>query len=192
MSERPNATNRSAVVPKPQREDTAKATSNGPAVAHKSVSKRSVSATPIPVAQPKATGGYRARRVHRMVLRVDPWSVLKLSLIFLFCFWLMVMIAVTLMWGAAVSSGTVTNVEDFIATLLSFEEFKLNGDQILRFFGLLGLITVFMGTAISAIMAVLFNLVASLIGGVRFTVIEEESMRRIVRDSTESKVSQPK
>jgi Transmembrane domain of unknown function (DUF3566) len=125
-------------------------------------------------------GGLRARRVHRIIRRVDPWSVLKLSLLFYFCVWAMVVVSGVLIWGVAVSSGTVENIEGFIERLLSFEEFTFNADQIFRLFAMGGLIMVFLATAITAILAVLFNLISDLIGGIRVTVIEEESTRRIV------------
>jgi hypothetical protein len=125
-------------------------------------------------------GGLRARRVHRVIRRVDPWSVLKLSLLFYFCVWAMVVVSGVLIWGLAVSSGTIENVEGFIERLLSFEEFTFNADQIFRLFAMGGLIMVFLGTAITAILAVLFNLISDLVGGIRVTVIEEESTRRIV------------
>jgi Transmembrane domain of unknown function (DUF3566) len=125
-------------------------------------------------------GGLRARRVHRIIRRVDPWSVLKLSLLFYFCVWAMVVVSGVLIWGVAVSSGTVENIEGFIERLLSFEEFTFNADQIFRLFAMGGLIMVFLATAITAILAVLFNLISDLIGGIRITVIEEESTRRIV------------
>lgn len=127
-------------------------------------------------------GPLRARQVHRIVRRVDPWSMLKLSLVFYFCVWLMVMISGVLIWGVAVGSGTVEGVEGFIARLLAFEEFRFNADQIFRLFAMGGLILVFLATAVSAILAVLFNLISDLIGGIRVTVIEEETTRRIVRE----------
>lgn len=126
-------------------------------------------------------GPLRARQVHRIIRRVDPWSVLKLSLVFYFCVWLMVVISGVLIWGVAVGSGTVESLEDFIARLLAFETFRFNADQIFRLFAMGGLIMVFLGTAVSAILAVLFNLISDLIGGIRITVIEEETTRRIVR-----------
>jgi hypothetical protein len=127
-------------------------------------------------------GGLRARRVHRIVRRVDPWSVLKLSLIFYFCVWLMVVVSGVLIWGVAVGSGTVEGLEGFIERLLGFEEFQFNADQIFRLFAMGGLILVFLATAVTAILTVLFNLISDLIGGIRFTVIEEESTRRIVSE----------
>lgn len=125
-------------------------------------------------------GRLRARKVQRIVRRVDPWSVLKLSLIFYFCVWVMVIIAAVLMWGVAVGSGTVGSLEGFIAEFLAFEEFHFNGDQLFQIFALGGLIGVFVATAVTAVMAVIFNLIADLTGGVRFTVVEEESARRLV------------
>ena len=132
---------------------------------------------------PRRGGALRARQVHRIIRRVDPWSVLKLSLVFYFCVWLMVVISGVLIWGLAVGSGSVESLEDFIAKLLAFEEFHFNADQIFRLFAVGGLIMVFLATAVSAILAVLFNLISDLIGGVRVTVIEEETTRRIVRRS---------
>jgi hypothetical protein len=125
-------------------------------------------------------GRLRARKVQRIVRRVDPWSVLKVSLIFYFCVWLMVMVAAVLIWGAAVGSGTVSSLESFIAEFLAFEEFSFNGDQLFQIFALGGLIGVFVTTAATAVLAVLFNLIADLTGGIRFTVIEEESARRLI------------
>lgn len=125
-------------------------------------------------------GQIRARKVHRIVRRVDPWSVLKLSLIFYLCVWVMVIIAVVLLWGVAVGSGAVASVENFIAEFLAFEEFSFNGDQLFQIFALGGLIGVFVATAVTAILSVLFNLIADLTGGIRFTVVEEESARRLL------------
>lgn len=125
-------------------------------------------------------GQLRARKVQRIVRRVDPWSVLKVSLLFYFCVWVMAMVSLVLVWGVAMSSGTVGSLESFIAEFLAFEEFSFNGDQLFQIFALGGLIAVFVATATTAVLAVLFNLIADLTGGIRFTVIEEESTRRLV------------
>ncbi|MDZ7677630.1 MAG: DUF3566 domain-containing protein [Acidimicrobiales bacterium] len=125
-------------------------------------------------------GQVRARKVHRIVRRIDPWSVLKVSLLFYLCVWVMAMVAVVLLWGVAVGSGTVASLESFIAEFLAFEEFRFNGDQLFQIFALGGLIGAFVTTAVTAILAVVFNLIADLTGGIRFTVVEEESARRVL------------
>lgn len=127
-------------------------------------------------------GPIRARRVHRIIRRIDPWSVLKLSLLFYFCVWIISMIALVLLWGVAVSSGTVESLENALAEILAFEELRFNGDQLFQLVALGGLIGVFVATAISAVLAVLFNLLANLTGGIRTTVIEEETARRVLRN----------
>jgi hypothetical protein len=125
-------------------------------------------------------GQLRARKVQRIVRRVDPWSVLKLSLVFYFCVWVMVIVAVVLLWGVAVGSGSVASIENFIAEFLAFEEFHFNGDQLFQIFALGGLIGVFVATAVTAVLSVLFNLIADLTGGIRLTVVQEETARRIL------------
>ena len=129
----------------------------------------------------RTRGPIRARKVHRIVRRVDPWSILKLCLLFYLCVWVMSMVAVVLLWGVAVGSGTIGSLENFIAEFLAFEEFRFNGDQLFQVVALGGLIGVFVATAVSAVLAVVFNLIADLTGGIRFTVVEEESARRILR-----------
>ena len=177
----------------PEAAPTAPTTGAAPARTGQSTKAESVAgdsgaASPLTASLQRLTrsrGQIRARKVHRIVRRVDPWSVLKLSLIFYLCVWVMVIVAVVLMWGVAVGSGAVASVENFIAEFLAFEQFSFNGDQLFQIFALGGLIGVFVATAVTAVLAVLFNLIADLTGGVRFTVIEEESARRVLpRDSS--------
>ncbi len=119
----------------------------------------------------------RARRVRRLVRHVEPWSVLKMSLIFYFCLWVILLTAGVILWNFAVTSGTVENLENFIEELFALETFSLNADQIFRVSALGGLVMVVAGSGFTVLMAVLFNLISDLIGGVRITVVEEETAR---------------
>ena len=119
----------------------------------------------------------QARRVRRIVRHVEPWSVLKISLIFYACLWVILMVAGVLLWSLAVSSGTVENVESFVRDLFALDEFEFNADQIFRGFAFGGLVLIIAGTAFSVLLCVLFNLISDLTGGLRVTVIEEESAR---------------
>ena len=58
----------------------------------------------------RTAGRLRARRVRRLVRHVEPWSVLKVALIFSFCLWVILLVAGVMLWSLAVSSGTVDNV----------------------------------------------------------------------------------
>ena len=119
----------------------------------------------------------RARRVRRLVRHVEPWSVLKVSLILYFCAWaIMLFVGVTL-WNLAVNSGLVGDVEGFVVELFALESFKINADQIFRIAAVGGLVLVLAASGLTVLGAVLFNLISDVTGGVRLTVVEEETAR---------------
>ena len=125
----------------------------------------------------RAAGRLRARKVRRLVRHVEPWSVLKVSLIFYFCLWVILLVAGVILWSFAVTSGTVDNVENFIEELFALESFEFNADEIFRAAAIGGLVLVVAGSGFTVLMAVLFNLISDVTGGVRFTVVEEETAR---------------
>ena len=124
-------------------------------------------------------GRLRARKVHRVVRHVDPWSVLRLSLLFYFCLFVVVMVAGTLLYNLAGAAGTISSIESFIKDIGAFKTFSFKGGTIFRASLLAGLILVIAGTAFNVLITVLFNLISDLVGGVRITVIEEETARPI-------------
>ena len=137
---------------------------------------------PRPVARPtwrdkRTAGRLRARKVRRLVRHVEPWSVLKVALIFYFCLWVILLIAGVMLWSLAVSSGTVDNVETFVTELFALESFTFNADQIFRASAIGGLVLVVAGAGFTVLVAVLFNLISDVTGGIRFTVVEEETAR---------------
>jgi hypothetical protein len=62
----------------------------------------------------------RGRRVRRTVRQIDPWSVLKLSLLFHAALFLIVCVASALLWSGARASGSLDNVESFITSVGGF------------------------------------------------------------------------
>ena len=127
---------------------------------------------------PWSRGGYRVRRVRRLIRHIEPWSVLKVGLIFYLCVWGLLVIAVRTLWRTAESGGTIERVESFIEDLFALESFEFDTGQIFRIFTLGGLVLVVGGTALTVILVVLFNLISDLTGGVRFTMVEEETAVR--------------
>ncbi len=125
-------------------------------------------------------GRMRARKVRRVVRHIDPWSVLKLSLIFYFCLFLIVMVAGVILWNIATHAGTIDDIQNLFKDLGLFETFSFEGGKIFRAASLAGLILVITGTGLNVLMAVLFNLISDLVGGVRITVIEEDTARPVV------------
>ncbi len=117
--------------------------------------------------------------MQRIVRRVDAWSVLKISFVFFIVMYLVLLVAGVLLWAFAVGTGTIDNVENFIEQLFALDSFSFVGAQILRASVIGGALLVVAGTFTTTVLAVLFNLISDLVGGVRFTVVEEQVLRPV-------------
>ena len=129
-------------------------------------------------APPRRGAQVEARQVQRLVTRVDPWSMLKVSLFFALSLWLILVVAGIVLWRVAVATGTIGKFENFLAQILAEQSFVIDGMQIFRASLIGGLVLVVTGAVFSVVFTVLFNLIAGLAGGVRFSVVELETARR--------------
>lgn len=120
-----------------------------------------------------------ARRVRRVVRHIEPWSVLKISLLFYLCLWLIFVLAGVLLWSFAESSGTLESIEELVESLFALDEEKefWSGGTIFRAYAIGTLALSIAGVTFNVLLCVLYNLISDLTGGVRLTVIEEESAR---------------
>jgi hypothetical protein len=134
-----------------------------------------LSGVPETPAEPAATPP--ARTSHVVVRRVDPWSVLKLSLLFYLCVCLVLLVAGVVLWGGASAAGVVENVESFFQDA-GFDGFRFSAGVMLRAFAIGGLILVVAGTVANMLLATLFNLMSDVVGGIRVTLGEDLRPRR--------------
>ncbi len=115
-----------------------------------------------------------ARRMEQAIVRVDPRSVLNLSLGFL---WRMVVIGVglgLLFWVGAYVTGTASSIDNFIQELSGYPSLSVLGFQGLLVALVLGLCFVFGGALVAVLVVVVFNLASDLGGGIKMTVTETE------------------
>lgn len=131
-------------------------------------------ASPGPALSQEAVRPTRGRRVRRVIRRVDAWSVLKFSVAFYLCLFMVLMVAGVILWNLARSAGLVDNIENFIGELFALKRFHFVPGQILRGSALGGLILVVLGTGANVLMAVLYNLISDVFGGIEVAVLEEE------------------
>jgi hypothetical protein len=132
-------------------------------------------------------GRLRARKVKRIVRHIDPWSVLKLSLLFYACLFVVFMVAGTLLWNLAGAAGTISSIESFIKDIGAFKTFSFSGGTIFRATFLAGMILVIAGSGLNVLLTVLFNLISDLVGGIRVSVIEEETARPMASEPKRGK-----
>lgn len=123
----------------------------------------------------------KARQVQRVVTRLDPWSMLRVSLSFALCLWMIIVVAGVLLWQGAVVTGSIGKVEDFLAQLLAESSFTIDGIKVFEGAAVAGLVLFVAGALFAVITSVLFNLIASVFGGLRFTVVELETAQAAPR-----------
>jgi Transmembrane domain of unknown function (DUF3566) len=141
------------------------------------------------------------RWVGHRLRHISPWSVFKVAGLFYVCLFLTLMVASILLWNVGRSTETVDKFEGFISRLgaygpcepedsldpgTDFERdedcpegsvrvggFKFDDATLFRsaLFG--GIVLVVGGTAGTVLMTVLFNLLAEVTGGVRYTTVRE-------------------
>lgn len=129
---------------------------------------------PIPAQVPRVLGRKpRVRKVTRVVRHVDPWSVFKIAFVANVVLYIIALTASVLLWNVAHATGTVDNVERFFESF-GWESFEFNGGEIYHAGWIAGLFLVIGLTGLAVLMATLFNLITDLVGGMRFTVLEEE------------------
>lgn len=119
----------------------------------------------------RGLGKVPARKVRKVIRRVDPLSVLKLSFAFNVCVFAMFLVAGLILWSAAIGSGSTDNIESFVVDI-GFEDFKLVGADLFRGFVVFGGALVVAFSLFAVLLALLFNLISDVLGGIRLTVIE--------------------
>jgi hypothetical protein len=107
------------------------------------------------------------------VREIDAWSVFKIGLLVHLVLYIVALIAAALLWSVASNTGTLDNIENFFESF-GWESFSFDGAALFANLLVFGALAALLGTAVWVVMAVVFNLIAELVGGVRVTVLEEE------------------
>jgi hypothetical protein len=123
----------------------------------------------------------KARKVRRVVRHVDPWSVLRFSILFHVVIFGALLLSAVLVWNAAELAGVVENLESLIAELGSLEEFVIDESAVFRAAVVGAAMMTLASSVLLVLLGVVFNLISDLTGGIRFTVIEEERVRTVRR-----------
>jgi hypothetical protein len=133
-------------------------------------------------AQPLRSPG-KAKRARLVVRRVDPWSVLKFSLLFSLCLLVVFVVAVAALYFALEALGVFDSVNQFVRDVTQANaggkatggiDVTFSGGRIIGGAVVIGLINVVIITAISTLGAFLYNLCSDIVGGIEVTLGERE------------------
>ena len=111
------------------------------------------------------------RRVRRILRRIDPWTVLKVSLVFNGIVALIFVLGTWVMWSLALRRGIPDRIVDVFESLTL--TISVEGELYFRIVVLLAIIGAILMTGFMTLGAVLYNLIADLVGGVEIAVLEE-------------------
>jgi nitrogen fixation-related uncharacterized protein len=141
---------------------------------------------PVPeVASPAAAArpvGRRGPRKARLVLgRVDPWSVMKLSFLLSIALAIVALVAMAVLWSVLDSMGVFDSVSRTVESVTrdrdtdaGFDILSYVGfERVMTMTALLSAINVVLMTALCTLGAFLYNLAASLVGGLHVTLTED-------------------
>ena len=129
-------------------------------------------------ARPSRTRPVRGavRRVKRTVKRLDPWSVLKMSLFYYSIFFVVWMIGVAVLFSFIEATGVFQTIED-IGNGMEVEElatFEISRGVVLRWAAYIGGGLVLLATIVNVILAFLYNLGSDIVGGIEMTFVERD------------------
>lgn len=114
-----------------------------------------------------------SRRVRRTVKRIDPWSVLKVSLLFYVSLMLVLLFAAMLLYVVASSAGAISTLEGFVRGT-GWPDFRIRAAQVFRVLVLVGIANAVAWSAVNVFLAFLYNLVSDVVGGIEITMTERE------------------
>ena len=128
-----------------------------------------------------ASPAQRTRKARLRLSRIDPWSVMKTSFLFSIAFGILMVVASWVLWAVLQSSGTFESinraVNDLLATPNSTSTFDLGryvtGDRVIGFTALIAAADVVIFTALATLFSFLYNLSATVLGGLEVTLAED-------------------
>ena len=114
------------------------------------------------------------RRVRRVLRKIDPWTVLKVSIIFNVIIVMAISIGIAIAWSLLRNSGIPDSIVDSINELAIFEEdINLDGPSYFRVMVFFSIVSTILLTGLATLSAVFYNLISDVVGGVEFVVLEE-------------------
>ena len=114
----------------------------------------------------------RRRRARGVIRKIDTWSVFRVSVLFYFALYCVLLVAGVILWAAASATGLRENVESFIADLIASGKFQFVGGELFRASAIGGAVLVVLGAGANVLLAVLYNLISEVVGGVSLVVEE--------------------
>lgn len=140
-----------------------------------------VAAAQVPRAQPKISKASQARRANLVIARLEPWSVMKFSFLMSLVAWVVLFVAVALLYYALSGLGVFAAIQRTLSSVTSSQSSAgvnlaawTSASRVLGYTMLAGAVDIVLITVLSTIGAMIYNLVTHLGGGIEVTLKETD------------------
>jgi len=118
------------------------------------------------------------RRVRLTLSRVDPWSVMKIAFLLSVAIGIAMVVMIAMLWIVLKGMGVWDNINDLLRTLetngKSFDIMDYVGfGRVVSLSVVIAVVDVLLMTAFATLVAFLYNICASLVGGVQMTLSDD-------------------
>lgn len=147
-----------------------------PAASTGSTAVKRPSSPPLVKPAPKA----KARRARLLVSKVEPWSVLKMAFLLSVALGIITVVAAIVLWSVLDVMGLFDKINSLISDIQgseggsAFDLMKYASlGQVASYATIVAVINVVLLTALSMLSAVLYNISATLVGGIGVTLTDD-------------------
>ena len=141
-----------------------------------------VAAATVPKARPKVSKASPApRRANLVIARLEPWSVMKFSFLMSLVAWVVLFVAVTLLYYALSGLGVFATIQRTLSSVTSSQNSAgvnlaawTSASRVLGYTMLAGAVDIVLITVLCTIGAMIYNLVTHLGGGIEVTLKETD------------------
>jgi hypothetical protein len=128
-----------------------------------------------------------ARRTRVEIRRISPFSVLKFSVIFYFCVFLVIYLALAMIWAVLQASGVIDSLEQLLGQVFpsgsgisptgevstgGAQPLQIDTGQVFTWLFLAGCVGVVIWSLINVFLSVMYNLISDIVGGVEVTLAD--------------------
>ena len=120
------------------------------------------------------------RRVRLSLTRVDPWSIMKVSFMLSVAGAIMFVVAAIFVWYMLDAMHVFKTIQELASTIMQSDNNAyttlleyLHLKQTVSMATIIGVVNVVLTTALSTVVAFLYNLTATLVGGVHLTLADD-------------------
>lgn len=119
----------------------------------------------------------QVRRVRRIIRKIDPWTVLKVSFALYAVMGLALVLGGVIFWSFVTAAGYPTFIEDTLSSIglrdVTAGPLVPSSDYMFRLAAFLGVAFTVLMTGITTLGAVMYNLISDVVGGLEVVVLEE-------------------